>query len=105
MFKKKLSKPLDYKSPKSSRFSVTWLSDSDSIEQRSGDSGEDLGVLGKKAFGRERRERHPGPHHSLVLQHVFLPLCCSPFFHMEHSNTAQFSSGKINTFPKYMNLI
>ena len=38
-------------------------------------------TLGMRQEGRERRERHPSPHPSTVLQPLFPPLRCSPVKH------------------------
>lgn len=55
---------------------------------------------GKAFIWQGQHEGQPGPYLSAVLHRVFPPLCCSPFFHVENSNTAQFSFGKIIVFLK-----
>lgn len=53
---------------------------------------------GKAFIWQGQHEGQPGPHLSAVLHRVFPPSCCSPFLHVENSNTAQFSFGKIIVF-------
>lgn len=69
-----------------------------STEQRSGDSwggagGSSWSPRGKAFMWQGHHEGQPGP--SLCSSApVFPPLCCSPFLHVENTNTAQFSLEK-----------